>query len=105
MRSKQNKRGFTMAEMLITVAIIAVLSGVIFIAVMRYRRGLAHLERDAVAKEIFIAAQNHLTLAESQGYLGIGKAGFGRPPGAAADEKKQAGEGCEDALCHIRSLR
>lgn len=69
MRKKHNRSGFTMAEMLIVVAIIAVLSGVAFIAVQNHMRSMAQLERDAVAKEIFIAAQNHLTMAESQGYL------------------------------------
>ena len=79
MRTRRGKSGFTMAEMLIVTAIIAVLGGVIFIMVSRYQRSLAHLERDAVAKEIFVAAQNHLTVAESQGYLGISEAGFGTP--------------------------
>ena len=77
MPGKRSKRGFTMAEMLIVTAIIAVLGGVILVSVMRYQRKMAHLERDSAAKEIFIAAQNHLTLAESQGYLGIGEDGFG----------------------------
>ena len=59
-----------MAEMLITVAIIAVLAGVVFIAVAQHQRSLAQLERDGIAKEIFVAAQNHLTMAENEGYLG-----------------------------------
>ena len=32
---------------------------------------MAQFERDNIAKEIFVAAQNHLTMAESQGYLGL----------------------------------
>ena len=66
---KNNKRGFTMAEMLIVVAIIGVLAGVSFIAVQNHQRSMAQLERDTIAKEIYFAAQNHLTMAESQGYL------------------------------------
>ena len=60
-----------MAEMLIVVAIIGVLSAVAFVAVAAHQRSMAQLEWDAVAKELFIAAQNHLTTAESQGYPGI----------------------------------
>ena len=66
---KNNQRGFTMAEMLSVVAIIGVLAGVTFIAVQNHQRSMAQLERDTIAKEIYFAAQNHLTMAESQGYL------------------------------------
>lgn len=69
MQKFKKKNGFTMAEMLVVVAIIAVLSAVTFIAVQRYQRSLARLERDSIAKEIFVAAQNHLTMLESQGYF------------------------------------
>ena len=64
----RSSRGMTMAEMLVTVAIIGILMGVGFIAVVNYQRSLAQLERDGVAKEIFIAAQNHLTMARGEGY-------------------------------------
>ncbi len=60
-----------MAEMLVVVAIIAILGGVVFINVINYQRSMAQFERDNIAKEIFVAAQNHLTMAESQGYLGL----------------------------------
>ena len=69
-RTKRNK-GFTLAETLIVVAIITILSGVSFIAVQNHMRSLAQLERDGIAKEIFVAAQNHLTMAEHEGYLGL----------------------------------
>lgn len=59
-----------MAEMLIVVGILVVLAGVAFIAVTNYLRSLTQLERDGYAKEIFIAAQNHLVMAEHEGYLG-----------------------------------
>lgn len=70
-RIKRNNRGFTMAELLIVMAIITVLSGVGFIAVQQYQRGMSQTEYDSVAREIFVAAQNHLTLANSQGYPGV----------------------------------
>ena len=52
---KNNKKGFTLAELLIVVAIIVVLAGVGFISVTNYQKSMAILERDKVAKEIFIA--------------------------------------------------
>lgn len=58
-----------MAEMLTVVAIIVILAGVAFIALWNHQRSLAQLERDNIAKEIFIAAQNHLTMAKGEGYL------------------------------------
>ncbi len=58
-----------MAELLIVVAIIGVLGGVSFVAVQSHQRSLAQLERDTIAKEIYFAAQNHLTMVESQGLL------------------------------------
>ena len=60
--------GFTMAELLIVVAIIGVLAGVSFIAVQTHQKSVTQLQYDTIAKEIFIAAQNHLTLARSENY-------------------------------------
>ncbi|MGX8728875.1 MAG: type II secretion system protein, partial [Lachnospiraceae bacterium] len=69
----------TMAELLIVVAIIAVLGGLSFVAVWNYQRSLGQLERDGIAKEIFVAAQNHLTAAYGEGYLGL-KVAHGENP-------------------------
>ena len=72
MRSNANKRrkDFTLAEVLIVVGIIVVLVAVGIIAVAAFQRGMRQLERDGIAKEIFVASQNHLTMSKSQGYLG-----------------------------------
>ena len=79
MTKRNRQRGFTMAEMLIVVAIIGVLAAVSFVAVAQHQRSLERLERDSVAREIFVAAQNHLTMAQGQGYLGLtGDDIFGR---------------------------
>lgn len=67
----RDKRGMTMVELLVTVAIIMVLAGVAFVGVANYQRSLAQKERDGIAKEIFIAAQNHLTMAKGEGYLDL----------------------------------
>ncbi len=67
----RKNRGFTLAEMLIVVAITVILLGVAFVGVQRYQASMTRLELDSIAKEIFVAAQNHLTSAEGQGYLGV----------------------------------
>ena len=71
MKNKRNRLGFTLAEMLIVVAIRGVLAGVAFVAVQSYQEGMNQLELDTVAKEIFVAAQNHLTMARNEGYPGL----------------------------------
>ena len=70
MNKLKSRIGMTLAEILIVIGIIAVLGGVSFIAVYNYQRSLGQLERDGIAKEIFVAAQNHLTAAYGAGYLG-----------------------------------
>ena len=60
--------GFTMAELLIVVAIIGVLAGVSFVAVQTHQKNVTQSQYNTIAKEIFIAAQNHLTLAKSENY-------------------------------------
>ena len=69
MAKNRRNGGFTLAEMLIVVGIIVVLTGVAFVGVQNYQRSSTRLEFDTIAKEIFVAAQNHLTEAESQGLL------------------------------------
>lgn len=71
MLRRRSNRGFSLAELMMAVAIIGILAGVSFIGVVNYLRSMALLERDGIAKEIFIAAQNHLTMAEGQNFYGI----------------------------------
>ena len=71
MKKLKSKSGFTLAEMLMVIAIILILSGVSFIAVNSYQRSLGQVERDGIAKEIFVAAQNHLTAVYGAGYYGV----------------------------------
>ena len=75
-----------MAELLIVVAIIVILAGVAFIAVQNHQKSMTVLEYDAIAKEIFIAAQNHLTMAESQGYSNITGSDLGAPARSVVDQ-------------------
>ena len=89
-RYHKNSNGFTMAEMLITVAIIVILCGFGFVAVIAHQRNLKRMEMDETAQEIFIAAQNHLTAARASGQWSsflketksdAGKASRGTKPG------------------------
>lgn len=71
MNVKKNRHnaGFTMVELLTVVAILVILMGVSAVAVIRYQRNLHLKEMDSIAKEIFVAAQNHLSAADSQNLL------------------------------------
>ena len=64
-----DNRGFTLAETLLVVAIVVILMGVVFISLAHHQRTTKLLEMDGIAKEIYIAAQNHLSLADSQGLI------------------------------------
>lgn len=68
-KNRLNKKGFTLAEVLVTVAIILILAGVTFVSVAQYQKNLRLIEMDGTAKEIFIAAQNHLSVAKASGDL------------------------------------
>ena len=61
------QHGFTMAELLIVVAIIGILAAFGFVNVYQYQKNLHLTELDNAAREIYVAAQNHLTVAEASG--------------------------------------
>jgi type II secretory pathway pseudopilin PulG len=69
-KPRKRSRGFSIAEVLLVVGIIAILAGVTTVSVFHYQRDSHRLEMDSVAREIFVAAQNHLIEAKGQGYLG-----------------------------------
>ena len=66
-----NRKGFTLAELLVTVGILAVLLALTLVAVNAYNSRLKLLQMDNTAKDIFIVAQNHLTASEVSGKLGV----------------------------------
>ena len=68
-RTINDRNGFTLAELLLVVGIIVILTGISFIAATYYSRILKLNEMDNTAKQIFIAAQNHLTSVEATGEL------------------------------------
>ena len=102
-------KGMTMGELLVVVAIIAILAGVSFIAVQRHQRSLGQLERDGIAKEIFVAAQNHLTSVYGQNYLGLTEeSAFGEKDGDiyyfVGDEFTAAGTSVLDQMLPFGSI-
>lgn len=89
-KSKRKIAGFSLAEVMVVIAIIGILSAVGFVGVVSYLRSLTSLEYDGYAKEIFVSAQNHLVVAETQGYLDrLSDSGLGAKadPSATTDKK------------------
>ena len=74
-KNKLTKAGASLTEILIVIAVLCILFGVASIEVTKYRQKLTQLEMDGFAKEIFMAAQNSISLAEGQGYLGVEDSG------------------------------
>ena len=95
MRKHWNRKGFTLAEVLIVVAIVVVLMGVGFIALISHMRNMHQLEMDGHAKEIFVAAQNHLSMAKSQEYLGLKETADGHEFGIVSTASFTTGSGEE----------
>lgn len=100
MNKLRESHGMTMMEMLIVVAITVILCGVSFVAVQNYQRSLGQLERDGIAQEIFIAAQNHLTAAFGEGYLGTTDFGIFEPDIPGIGDSGNSEEGT-DIYCYI----
>lgn len=64
-----SRRGYSMAEVLIMVAILMVLSGFGFVSLISFQNKMNLKEADDTAKAIFMAAQNNLTEAWATGEL------------------------------------
>lgn len=108
-RRYKNSNGFTMAEMLITVAIIVILCAFGFVAVIHHQRNLKRMEMDETAQEIFIAAQNHLTAAQANGQWDsflekTSKADSARGTKIKYDPTKLDNEGNDSTNCLFYSM-
>lgn len=69
MTTRRHTSGFTMMEMMAAIVILIIVAALMFVGFMQYMRTMHQREVDETAKEIYIAAQNHLTIAESLGTL------------------------------------
>lgn len=65
-----------MVEALFVVAILVVLGSVVIMAIVNHMRSMEKTENDGYAKTLFIVAQNNLTMAEHEGYLGRTNFGY-----------------------------
>ena len=65
--SRKNRNGFTVAEVLIAVAILVALFAVSFPMILTLRRNLRQKEYDSKAEIVYIAAQNELVKLRSSG--------------------------------------
>lgn len=67
-KKKNDKRwqgGFTLAELLVALGILSILLSIGMVSVTYYQRNLKVTEMDAIAKEIFVSAQNHITASKA----------------------------------------
>ena len=66
---RHGNKGFTLTEIMVTTAIVAILAAIAIPLVARLAQQLKMTEADAVAREIFVAAQNRLSAARASGDL------------------------------------
>ena len=67
--SRRSKRGFTLQEMLLVIALFAILAGLAIPGVIALQRSLHMKKLDEYARQIYVAAQNELTEMNSSGRL------------------------------------
>ena len=72
-QNKRNNRGFTLAEMLIGVAILVVLMSIAIPGAVAFQRKLHMAELDDYARQIFMAAQSEMTNMKASGRLDVYK--------------------------------
>lgn len=68
-QTKRATSGFTMMETLLAVAIVIIMGGLAFLSIFQYQKNLYQLQMDGIAREIYVAAQNHLSTAKAEGVL------------------------------------
>lgn len=86
---KLGKKGFSLPELLIVVALMGILAVITMTGIIVFAQDLKLMEMDGIARQIFVSAQNHLTRMEASGLLNeYDEAAAG--PGAEGDIAKAA---------------
>lgn len=95
--------GFTLTEMLVVVALIAILMAVAFVGVGKLRRNLRQRELDSKAEVIYMAAQSRITQLRTGGFADL----YGKDQDGVHKDiyPLDAEENSEDAkdLCYVLS--
>ena len=86
---KLGKKGFSLPELFIVVALMGILAVITMTGIIVFAKDLKLMEMDGTAKQIFVAAQNHLTRMEASGLL-AGYEEDAEKDGAAGDAGKAA---------------
>lgn len=86
---KLGRKGFSLPELLIVVALMGILAVITMTGIIVFAKDLKLMEMDGTAKQIFVAAQNHLTRMEASGLLAGYEEDAGQP-GEAGDAGKAA---------------
>ena len=100
-RTKRHNGGFTLTEMLLTVAILVVLFGLAMVPITKLRRELRQSELDGKAEIIFMAAQNRLTQLRAAGQSEEYTTGVRQLGVIPRDADTEAGD--YTGLCYITS--
>ena len=86
---KLGKKGFSLPELLMVVTLMGILAVITTMGIIVFAKDLKLMEMDGTAKQIFVAAQNHLTRMEASGLLAGYEEDAGQP-GEAGDAGKAA---------------